>query len=712
MATAVENQSTEQSMRELLLMELLQILNDDTNIDAAINKILLSIKQKTGFDAVGIRLKKDTDFPYFVQNGFSKDFLLTENSLIEKSKDGGVCRDKNGNVILECTCGLVLCGKTDPSNTLFTENGSFWTNNSLPFLDIPLEQDPRHNPRNKCIHEGYMSIALIPIRNNDEIVGLLQLNDHRRNCFTIEMIQFFEGVSASIGIALMQFQKVEALRKSREEFHSYFETGSIGMAVTSPEKEWLEVNDHLCLMLGYTKKELSHLTWTELTHPDDLNLDLELFNQVLAGKRNRYELEKKFIRKDGSTVYTILSVSCQRNADGTVNKILASLINVTEKQKMQEIIQRSAKLDSLGILAGGIAHDFNNLLAGIFGYIDLAALKTTEPQVYEYLEKSLSTIERARGLTQQLLTFSKGGAPVKKTESLFPFLKETASFALSGSSVSCNFDYPENLWACSFDKNQIGQVIENIIINAQQSMPAGGTIEFSARNISLAEKEHPVLLKGNYVKMSIKDSGIGMPKELLLQIFDPFFTTKPKGHGLGLATCYSIINRHGGSIDVESEPSKGSTFHVYIPASSESIMSSTENKYLQQKAKGTIMVMDDDEIVNDVVSAMLESFGYSVVCKTNGKDAVDFFTAEIKANRKITAMIFDLTIPGGMGGKEAVTEIRKMDTEIPVFVASGYASDPVMANPAKYGFTASICKPFKIADLAEMLETHLPHVNI
>jgi two-component system cell cycle sensor histidine kinase/response regulator CckA len=381
--------------------------------------------------------------------------------------------------------------------------------------------------------------------------------------------------------------------------------------------------------------------------------------------------------------------------------------DMTEKRKLLETTQNIQKLESIGVLAGGIAHDFNNLLGGIFGYIDLANEETDKRKLSSYLSKAMTTIDRARALTAQLLTFAKGGAPIQKIGHLFPFVQETAKFALSGSNVSCSFDVPQGLWACNFDKNQIGQVIDNLIINAQQAMPLGGTIELTARNITFAEKEIPNRPKGNYVRISLKDHGIGMTKELLPRIFDPFFTTKAKGHGLGLATCFSIINRHDGYIDVESESGTGSTFHVYLPATTDVVSSASEMSATPHKGSGTFLIMDDEEVIRETIHGMLASFGYNVVCKENGKDAVDFFTTEIKANRTFAGMIFDLTVPGGMGGKDAVEEIRKLNTVIPVFVASGYAEDPVMKNPIEYGFTGSICKPFKKSELMEMLNKHV-----
>jgi len=347
-------------------------------------------------------------------------------------------------------------------------------------------------------------------------------------------------------------------------------------------------------------------------------------------------------------------------------------------------------------------------MGGIYSYIELAKADSAHASSTQYLSRAMETIDRARGLTQQLLTFAKGGFPVRKAGPLFPLVRATAQFALSGSNVSCTFDAPEDLWWCDFDRGQVGQVVDNIVINAQQAMPGGGTIEISAKNIRLGEKEHLTLLAGNYVRISIKDHGFGIPKEVLPRIFDPFYSTKAKGHGLGLAICHSIIHRHGGCIDVESEPGKGSTFHVFMPVATDPVSSPPEEHGAEHAGTGTFLIMDDENVIREAVGAALRSFGYTVICTTNGRDAVDYFLAETRANRKIAGMIFDLTIPGGMGGREAIGEIRKLGAETPCFVASGYTEDPVMANPKEYGFTASICKPFSISELAKMLNRYLP----
>jgi PAS domain S-box-containing protein len=378
--------------------------------------------------------------------------------------------------------------------------------------------------------------------------------------------------------------------------------------------------------------------------------------------------------------------------------------DMTEKNRLSEAIQKTAKLESLGVLAGGIAHDFNNLLGGIYGYIDLSREFSTQEKVREFLDKSLDTIERARNLTGQLLTFSKGGAPVKKVQPIESFIKQAAEFALSGSTTQCFFNIQKDLSMSDFDKNQIEQVIENIVINAQQSMHSGGTIEISAVDTFIKENDHPQLTPGSYVKISVKDQGAGIPPEIKDKIFDPFFTTKTTGNGIGLATCYSITEKHSGTIDFESKPGKGSVFHIYLPAVSKGFSKDNPPITETHKGEGTILVMDDEKVIRKMTASMLESFGYNTVGVENGTIAVDFFK---NSETEVKAMIFDLTIPGGMGGLEAVEKIREIDLQIPVFVASGYSKDPVMNDPEKYGFTASIIKPFKMSELAEIFNKYL-----
>lgn len=379
-------------------------------------------------------------------------------------------------------------------------------------------------------------------------------------------------------------------------------------------------------------------------------------------------------------------------------------VDITRRRRAEEALQTAQRLESLGILAGGIAHDFNNLLSGIFGSIAVASELSENEEAKTYLSQASGSIDRARGLTTQLLTFAKGGVPVKKTGSLVPFIEKTVRFALSGSKVSCNFKISEDLSICDFDSNQIGQVIDNLIINAKQAMSESGTIEVTAENTTISGNEKNEIEPGRYIRIAVKDSGTGIPKEVMPKIFDPFFTTKSKGAGLGLATSYSIVKRHGGFIEVKSKIGKGSTFAVFLPAANGPLPLENENIEKEHKGSGTILVMDDQEIIRITTGKMFETLGYSVVFKEDGASAVEYFE---KNRSSIKAMMFDLTIPGGMGGLEAVSKIREIDRSVPVFVSSGYADDPVMADPQKYGFTSSISKPFTKAELVKVLNRYM-----
>jgi PAS domain S-box-containing protein len=435
---------------------------------------------------------------------------------------------------------------------------------------------------------------------------------------------------------------------------------------------------------------------------------VEIADKIINDDRNALNkgfvvFEEEWVDKNGST--RILETRKFRMNRSDTSPYLGVIINdITDRKAAERAIINNQKLESLGVLAGGIAHDFNNLLGGIFGYIDLAHTEVNEHKRTQYISKALTTIDRARALTMQLLTFAKGGAPVKKLDTITGIIQDTAIFALSGSSVSCDFSIADTIWQCEFDKNQIAQVIENIVLNAAQAMPGGGTIKVTVENCIIGISKNSVIKPGNYVKITIADKGIGIPKKYIAKIFDPFFTTKSTGHGLGLATCYSIIKRHDGFIEVDSEPGKGTTFYLYLPVyqSVGTVTPDIKSSHLH-KGSGIFIILDDEEVIRDSISSMVESFGYTPVTFENGQQTIDYVINMLKTGKSPSGMIFDLTIPGGSGGKEVIQIIRQHNKTIPVFVSSGYNNDPVMAEPANYGFTASISKPFTKSELAEFL---------
>ncbi|PWB67747.1 MAG: hypothetical protein C3F14_01255 [Deltaproteobacteria bacterium] len=373
------------------------------------------------------------------------------------------------------------------------------------------------------------------------------------------------------------------------------------------------------------------------------------------------------------------------------------------RRKMEEEMARSEKLDSIGILAGGIAHDINNLLTAIFGNITLAKMYANrQGEVYRRLEESEKAALRARDVAQQLLTFSKGGAPIKKITSIQELVTESAGFALRGSNVKCDFSIPDDLWHVEADEGQLSQVVNNLIINAAHAMPEGGTIQVCCRN-RIADRNDRMPGKENQVSISIMDHGIGIPKEYLSKVFDPYFTTKQKGSGLGLSTAYSIVKKHGGHLAVESELGVGTTFYIHLPAAGGAAPSRKVDEARFAPGKGKILVMDDEEAVRDVAREMLESFGYTVAIARDGTEAIAIYRQAMETGEPPDSVLMDLTIPGGMGGKEAIHRILEIDPDAKGIVCSGYSNDPIMSSYQAYGFRGVIQKPYSLKQLSETI---------
>jgi len=562
----------------------------------------------------------------------------------------------------------------------------------------------RHQIYNNWVHIDLEHNKNFIERYYKSIIALFLLT-----LFFLLLVTFFNlSLKKQVSLRTKELQSsADQLRESKDYLQAVLDSAGDALFVDDADTgRIIDVNHRMCEMYGYSHEEAIAIDIGKLSQGEPPFSQHDALEWLRKSRETGPQTFDWLARhKDGHTFWVEVKISFAMF--GGANRFVVVVRDIGERKRTEEQLLKAQKLESLGILAGGIAHDFNNLLGGIFGYIDLAGELCKDSDTSQCLSKAMSTIERARALTRQLLTFSKGGVPVQEIGPLFPYIQEIAQFALSGSNVVCRYNVPDDLWTCNFDKNQIGQVIENLIINAQQAMPEGGKIEVTARNIVLEEKEHPYLSKGKYVKVSVRDSGVGIPKEILSKIFDPFFTTKSKGHGLGLATSHSIVNRHCGYLNVESEVGKGSVFQVYLPATGETGSAAEKSVVRHHTGEGTILVMDDEAVIREVLTRMLKTFGYSVVCRENGKDAVEYAAAENQARRHLSAMIFDLTVPDGMGGKDAVAEIRKFNTYTPVFVASGYAEDPIMKNPSSYGFTASLSKPFTLIELAEVFEKHV-----
>lgn len=499
----------------------------------------------------------------------------------------------------------------------------------------------------------------------------------------------------------------EALKESEEQYRTLVENVNVGIYRTKgdPLGHFLQANPAMIKIFGYDSgEEFLEIGISDLYQDPAAR---KLFLKEISEKGFVKEKEIHMRKKDGTPIVTSCTAKVQYDANGSIRWIDGVMEDITERKQIEEEILKTSKLESIGILAGGIAHDFNNILTAVIGNLSLARMMAKpESEILNRLTEAEKASRRAQDLTQQLLTFSKGGTPVKKVASIANLLRDSASFMMSGSNVRCEFSIPDNLSPVNIDEGQISQVINNLVINAKQSMPQGGTIRIKAENVAVGgqsgEQGLP-LRDGKYIKIIIQDQGIGISEEHLDKIFDPYFTTKEEGSGLGLTTTYSIIKRHDGHITVKSKFGAGTTFSIYLPASDKKI--EIERKIHEEpiEGHGRILLMDDEEIVRDVAGSMLSYLGYDVAFAKNGTEAIALVRKTEESGGHFDAIIMDLTIPGGMGGKDAVPLLLEIDPKVKVIASSGYSNDPVMAEYKKYGFSTIIPKPYKIEDLRKIL---------
>lgn len=538
-----------------------------------------------------------------------------------------------------------------------------------------------------------------------------------------ELANHFNAMSTGIKDAYDSIQKEiterkqteEALRQSEEKFRTFFEMSPTGIIIYPIESAPLDrdlsfatFNPAFHNIFGYTREEISGLSISDLSHPEDMGKNLVLYKELLEGKSDGYRMEKRYITKNGSIIWGYINSTVLRDSQGSPSHIMTILVDITERKKIEEEQLRVQKLESVGVLAGGIAHDFNNIMTSIIGNIALAKMSSgIMKNTYEILADAEEACLRAKDLTAQLLTFSKGGAPVKKIVSIAKQLKNSARIVLRGSDINCEFFIPPDLWAIEVDEGQINQVFFNLIINARQAMPEGGTIRISAENVIIDKQCGLPLLNREYVKVTVKDQGIGIPKENIQKIFDPYFTTKQKGHGLGLSSTYAIIMNHDGYIEVDSAPDAGTTFHFYLPAIGRHGLIEPDKKPALINGEGKILLMDDDESILTTVRKTLVKIGYKVELARDGAQAVELYKKAMRSD-PFNVVIMDLTIREGMGGKEAVGKLLEIDPEARVIVSSGYSTDTVMANYKTHGFCSVITKPYQIETLSELLHDIIP----
>ncbi|MFA6283256.1 MAG: PAS domain S-box protein [Desulfurivibrionaceae bacterium] len=571
-----------------------------------------------------------------------------------------------------------------------------------PAVVADFQQETRFEVPSLVVEKNIRSALCVPMMLGEEVFGVLIGHTLQPRIFSEEAIGIYQSFANQAAVAIKNAMHMHSLHASEKKFRALFDSTNDAILIYSLDCRLLEVNHATCERLGYSREELLALPLTQLVAPPYASLAKEL-EQLQKNGTGIFESAHR--KKDGSILP--IEQSCSLIDYDTQTAVLCVSRDISERKRLDEERLRTQKLESLGVLAGGIAHDFNNLLTGILGNLSLVKASLPETgMVAERLTETEKATLRARDLTQQLLTFAKGGAPIKTEASLAGLIQDAAGFAVRGTKAVCEYDCADDLWLAEVDTGQLGQVLQNLVINAVHAMPEGGTIRLAAKNLTVNPGELP-LAPGKYVLITIRDHGLGIPPEHLAKIFDPYFTTKQSGSGLGLAVVYSIIASHAGHITVESEQGKGPVFSIYLPSAGKShggVEKPAETVAPLRKGQGKILVMDDEELIRNVSTAMLGQLGYEAHAANDGEEAITRYLQAKKDGQPFDLLIMDLTVPGGMGGKEALGHLRQLDPQVKAVVSSGYANDPIMANFSEYGFCGVAPKPFSLQDMSKLLQ--------
>ncbi len=517
------------------------------------------------------------------------------------------------------------------------------------------------------------------------------------------------GIIASVRDITEHKRVEELLRESEDKFRLTFAFSPDAVNINRLDNGmYVDINEGFTQTTGFTRDDVIGKTSVEL----DIWHDPADRQQLVQGLREKgffENLETQFRKKDGSLLTGLMSARIISLKD--VPHIISITRDITVRKKHEKEQLKIEKLESLGILAGGIAHDFNNILTALMGNISVAKvfIDTTHKSYAPLSEAEKATV-RAGDLAHQLLTFSRGGEPVKKVVSIQHLVHEALSFTLHGSNVKGTVEIPDSIHAIEADEGQINQAFQNIIINATQAMPGGGELTITLQNDMLEKNNTLSIPQGSYVRLSFADQGSGISEDHIKRIFDPYFTTKSAGIGLGLSSVHSIVSRHGGHIKVSSVAGNGTTVTIHLP--------STGKAYTEQQASvaaeaivehqgGSILVMDDDEMIRNVASSMLALLGYEVAVCASGEEAIELYKTSMETETPFLMVILDLTIPGGLGGKQAAEQILSLYPKACLIVSSGYSDDPIMSNFRNFGFSGMISKPYTMHNFEKVINSLL-----
>jgi PAS domain S-box-containing protein len=536
--------------------------------------------------------------------------------------------------------------------------------------------------------ERYLETCVSPLRKGEKIVG-------------------FQGNSRDI----TERKRAEEERyKLQSQLSNALEMAHLGHWEYDVANDLFTFNDHFYKIFRTTAKQVGGYSMSPaeyarlFVHPDDIPVVREEIRKAIQTNDPNFkrQLEHRMRYADGTVGHISVQFFIVKDAKGKTVKTYGVNQDITHRKRMEEELLKVQKLESVGTLAGGIAHDFNNILTTIIGNISIAKMQIkSEDKIFDLLSEAEMASTRAQALTRQLLTFAKGGMPVKETASIKAVIEQSSLFMLRGSKARCEFSIAEDLWPAEVDVGQISQVINNIVLNASQAMPEGGIIQVTAENLTIDAGHILPAEPGRYIRISITDEGVGIAEKHHSKVFDPYFTTKHSGSGLGLAVTYSIIKKHNGHITVESRLGVGTTFHIYLPASEKAVPEKEQVGLI--KGQGRILMMDDEASLRKIAGRMLQKLGYVPEFAQDGAEAIEMYMAAMESKKPYDAVILDLTVPGGMGGRRAIEQLLEIDPEIKAVVSSGYSEDAVLAHFQEYGFKGMMPKPFESLSLSKVL---------
>ncbi len=700
-----ENESDREAM-----LTVLRLINSSSSSQELIRTVTGELQAWAGCSAVGIRLRDGLDFPYYVTRGFPAEFVRAENFLCARDANQELIRDSQGDAVLECMCGNILGGRFDRCRPCFTPGGSFWTNSTTRLLASTAQADRTASARNRCISEGFESVALIPLRASGRTLGLLQLNDQRPDRFTPARIAALERAAASLAIALEQRRTQAELRASEERSRLISEnTADVIWLLDVATGRLTYISPSVQRLLGYSPEEVTEKGAAGILTPESY----QYLSQRVTEARATYSAgsspqftgvhQMEHLRKDGSIVRTEVVANLIPSPAGGPGEIVGVTRDITERVQAEARLRQAQKMESVGRLAGGVAHDFNNLLTVINGYSQmlLRDLKLDGP-LRDNLQEIYHAGKRGAKLTQQILAFTRKQVLQPRVLNLDRVVEEIRPMLsrMVGEDVEVQVSLQSGTARVSADPDQLGLALMNLVVNSRDAMPQGGRLSIGTEAMEWDEshaRSRPREHAGSWVMLALADTGAGMDEATKNRIFEPFFTTKGvgKGTGLGLSMVQGIVEQSGGYVEVDSEMGKGTTFRIYLPAVAAGACEAARPASLPiHGGRETVMVVEDQAEVRRYTIAALKSYGYRVIGAENAEEALQACRQE-----PIDLLLTDVVMPR-VSGRELADRLEKLQPGMKLLFMSGYADHVILAHGVLEAGVSFIQKPFSPEELA------------